>query len=79
MYVILILGTSLQIHEERKEVPIVITESHSNDNLSLSQLTNDSGIGLSIVTNNESELTENMEEERKLDEESDEVSETSST
>lgn len=72
MYIILILGTSLP-------VPIGMTESHVNDNLSLSQMTNDSGIGLSIVINNESELTQNVKDESKLDEESDEVSEILST
>ena len=61
------------------EISNEMTESHVNDNLSLSQLTNDSGIGLSIVINNDSELTQHVEEESKLDEESEEVSETLTT
>lgn len=61
------------------EISNEMTESHVNDNLSLSQLTNDSGIGLSIVINNDSELTQHVEEESRLDEESEEVSETLTT
>ena len=77
--IIFVLGTYVSKHEERMEISIGMTESHVNDNQSLIQLTNDSGIGLSIVSNNDSELTQHVEEESKQDEESEEVSENVTT